>query len=199
MVGHNAYRVWQRIKQMIILNKSFEYDELIKAPIYPIQAFYNEGGLIQERFKMLENHYSIDEIVQMFSSILFVNPWSSIDDVLIKKNQDVNFIFYKEPINFLHYFKITIGNIFLNNLYENLDKIFNVKTIKNLYPNYLTPSQLYVLSKIWPNIIEKESVYGNIVNNWKTVIKFNLDNLVNESEKIIVKQKNFIDKKFLVL
>jgi len=199
MKGQHAYLIWYRIKDMVMLNKSLSHKELIRAPLYDINVTLDL--LTQHKLFLLEENYTIDEIVQYFGSILFVTPWADIESISPYQTdmKDVSFLFHTEPIDFYKYFRMSMTNIFLNNLTRDIDEIFCPENIKNLYPSILTINQLYVISKIWDNTISEKGIYRNIVSNWPTLCQFDLNQHIDGSKKIIAKIKNKLDEKFNVL
>jgi len=195
MKGQHAYKIWYRIKDMAMLNKHLTYKELIREPYYKVSTFYNVYSYTKNKLILLEANYTTDEIVQYFASILFVNPWTKIDDISPYQNnmKNLSFLFHTEPLDFYKYFRTSITSIFLDNLSHSIDDIFCPDNMKNLYPAHLTINQLYVLSKIWPNMIKEKSLYNNLVSNWSTICQFDLNQHIEGSKKIIAKIKNRIE------
>ena len=198
MKGQHAYLIWYRIKDMVMLNKSLTHKELIRKPLYKVPM---GDSFTQHKLYLLEENYTVDEIIQYFGSILFVSPWTKIENISPYQTdmKDLSFLFHVEPIEFYKYFKISMTSIFLDNITKNIDEIFCPDNIKNLYPAILTINQLYVISKIWENTIKEGSIYHNLVLNWPTLCQFDLNQHIGGSKKIIAKIKNKIDENFSVI
>lgn len=200
-MGQTAYMIWFRIKDMIFLNKQLSYKQLIQEPYCQPNAFSNLKSYTKNNLELLELNYTLDEIVQYFASILFINPWSKIFDIspFQKNMKDASFLFHTEPIEFYKYFRASITNILLDNLNKNIEDIFNSKNIKNLYPKTLTINQLYVLSFIYPEMFTEKSIYFNMINNWSTICQYDLIQHVEGGKKIINKLSNGLIKIFNVV
>ena len=201
MVGQHAFNIYRKIKNMVICNKQQTYFQLSQKPYCQIAGFSTLPFSTKNKLILLENNYTTDELIQYFSSILFVNPWTKLEDVSPFQTdmKDLNFLFHNEIIDFYKYFKVSTLSILFDNINKPFKEIFTHENIKKFYPSILTINQLYILNKLFPNMIQKNTIYFNLVNNWLTVCQFELDQYIGGSQEIILNAKKSIEEKLNVL